>query len=267
MNAGRQAPALEARNINFAYRTPAVVDFSLSLVPGTITGIIGPNGSGKTTALRLLAGILKPASGEILLDGTTPLRTLARREVARKIAMVPQSAGDGSQLTVPEFAMRGRSPHLPRFGFESARDEEITMAALQMAQLSSHLDKRVCELSGGERQRLLLARALAQEPEILLLDEFTANLDVNYQVELMRLLARLTRERRISTLVVSHEIHLLAGFADRVALMSSGAIRCQGAVREVITENNLKTLFGLDFNVQLRPEGGIEILPDLDDRS
>jgi iron complex transport system ATP-binding protein len=196
----------------------------------------------------------------------TPLAGLARKEIARHIAMVPQSAGDGSRLTVLEFAMLGRSPHLSLFGFESARDEEIALAALEMAQLTCYLDARVSELSGGERQRLLLARALAQESKILLLDELTANLDINYQVELMRLVIRLTRERGLATLVVSHEIHLLASFSDRIALMSEGAIRRQGTVSEVITRENLSQLFGLDFEVRPLANGLPEVLPVIDER-
>jgi iron complex transport system ATP-binding protein len=260
-------PALEARNVNFSYRNPVVCSVSLSLVPGAVTGIIGPNGSGKTTLLRLLGGILRPASGQILLDGRTPLGTLGRREIARQIANVPQNASNGSQLTVLEFVMQGRSPHLSRFGFEGVHDEEITLSALAMAQLTRHSETRVRELSGGERQRLLLARALAQEPRILLLDEFTANLDINFQVELMRLVTRLTRERKLSTLVVSHEIHLLAGFADHIALMSAGAIRRQGPVSQVITRESLNQLFGLDFHVRPLPTGSFEVLPSLDERS
>jgi iron complex transport system ATP-binding protein len=259
-------PALKAQAVSFAYRKPVVHNLTLALMPGTVTALIGPNGSGKTTVLRLLGGILRPASGDILLHAVTPLASLSRKEIARHIAMVPQSGGDGSQLRVLEFAMLGRSPHLSLFGFESARDEEITLTALEMAQMTRYLDARVSELSGGERQRLLLARALAQESKILLLDELTANLDINYQVELMRLIVRLTRERGLATLVVSHEIHLLASFSDRIALMSEGAIRCQGTVSEVVTRANLKQLFGLDFEVRL-PAGGLpEVLPVIEER-
>ena len=266
MNRPTPLPALEARNVSFSYRKPVVRNLTIELMPGTVTGIIGPNGSGKTTVLRLLSGLLRPSAGNILLNATTPLGALARKEIAQRIAMVPQSAGDGSQLTVLQFALQGRSPHLSLLGFESERDEEITRAALEMAQLTRYLDARVCELSGGERQRLLLARALAQESRILLLDELTANLDINYQVELMRLVVRLTRERGLATLVVSHEIHLLAGFSDRIALMSDGAIRCQGAVSEVITRENLSQLFGLDFHVRPHANGLPEVLPIIEER-
>jgi iron complex transport system ATP-binding protein len=259
------SPLLEARNVSFSYRNPVVRNLTLGLIPGTVTGIIGPNGSGKTTVLRLLSGILRPQSGSVLYRAT-PLAALPRKEIARHIAMVAQSAGDGARLTVMQFALQGRSPHLSLFGFESVRDEEITLAALEMTQLTSYREARVCELSGGERQRLLLARALVQESEILLLDELTANLDINYQVELMRLVRRLTRERQLATLVVSHEIHLLAGFSDRIALMSDGTIHRQGLISEVITRENLSRIFGLDFQVRKAADNLPEILPVIEKR-
>lgn len=267
MNQIGPTAALEARNVSFSYRDPVVRDLTLELTPGIVTGIIGPNGSGKTTVLRLLCGILQPAAGSVLLHGRTTLGALPRKEIARHIAMVPQSPGDGSLLTVTQFALQGRYPHLSLFGFETARDEEITLEALDMAQLTRYRQARVCELSGGERQRLLLARALVQESQILLVDELTANLDINYQIELMRLIRRLTRERRLATLVVSHEIHLLAGFSDRIALMTAGTIYLQGTVPEVVTQENLKRLFGLEFHVRVKGTGRPEVLPVIADPS
>ena len=135
------------------------------------------------------------------------------------------------------------------------------MEALEMTQLTGYIDSKVSEISGGEKQRLLLARALAQQTEILLLDEFTANLDINYQVELMRLVQRITRERNLATLVVSHEINLLGTFCDAVILMSQGTIRHQGPVQAVLTEEHLRKIFGLDFSVRALPGGKVEVLP------
>jgi iron complex transport system ATP-binding protein len=258
--------ALEARNVSFSFRDPVVRNLTLELTPGTVTGIIGPNGSGKTTVLRLLCGVLQPASGSVLLHERTPLAALPRKEIARHIAMVPQSPGDGSLLTVTQFALQGRYPHLSLFGFETARDEKITLEALDMAQLTRYRQTRVCELSGGEKQRLLLARALVQESQILLVDELTANLDINYQIELMRLVRRLTRERNLATLVVSHEIHLLASFSDRIALMTEGTILIQGTVPQVITQDNLNRLFGLEFQVRTTADGRPEVLPVIEER-
>ena len=257
----RPSIMLEARHVCFDYHKPIVRDISLSLKPGTITGIIGPNGCGKTTALRLLCGIMPPLSGEVLLGGEHPLSGMKRKEIARHIGMVPQNGGVYQYQTVFQFAIQGRSPHLSLLGFESPTDEKITLEALEMTQLTHYLKSRVSEISGGEKQRLLLARTLAQQTEILLLDEFTANLDINYQVELLRLVQRITREKNLATLVVSHEINLLGTFCDRLVLMSEGAIHHQGNVQEVLTQENLKQIFGLDFSIRLLPGGTVEALP------
>jgi iron complex transport system ATP-binding protein len=254
---------LEARGVSFSYARPVVEGLSLELKSGLVTGIIGPNGSGKTTVLRLLDGILKPAAGEILLSGAGPVQRLPRREVARHIAMVPQNGATYYSQTVFQFAMQGRSPHLSLLGFESERDEEITLEALDMTCMTPYLEARVSEISGGEKQRLLLARALAQQPEVLLLDELTANLDINYQVELMRLVRRVARERQLATLVVSHEINLLSSFSDRLILMSGGRVLHQGEVAEVVTAENLRRLFGLDFAVRLLEDGSTEVVPTM----
>jgi ABC-type cobalamin/Fe3+-siderophores transport system ATPase subunit len=255
---------LEARHLCFNYNRPIVRDISFSLEPGTITGIIGPNGSGKTTALRLLSGIISPLSGEVLLWGERPLSKMKRKEIARHIAMVPQNGGVYYYQNVFQFAIQGRSPHLSLLGFESPADEEITLEALEMTQLTRYLKSRVSEISGGEKQRLLLARALVQQTDILLLDEFTANLDINYQIELLRLVRRITREKNIATLVVSHEINLLGAFSDRIILMSQGEICHQGGVREALTREHLSQMFGLDFTTRLLPDGKVEVLPIID---
>jgi iron complex transport system ATP-binding protein len=255
------SPILEARHLSFDYHRPIIQDISLSLAPGTVTGIIGPNGSGKTTVLRLLDGLLQPLSGEVILWGKRSLSRMKRKEIARHIAMVPQNGGVYYHQTIFQFAIQGRSPYLSLLGFESATDEKITLDALEMTQLMHYLKSRVSEISGGEKQRLLLARALAQQSEILLLDEFTTNLDINYQVELMRLVRRITRERNLATLVVSHEINLLGAFCDRIILMSQGMIRYQGRVQEVLTQEHLKEIFKLDFSIRSLPRGNVEVLP------
>ena len=218
----RQDTLLEARRVSFDYRRPVLRDISFSLQAGIMTGIIGPNGSGKTTILRLLNGMLSPRTGDVILEGKRSLSELKRKEIARHIAMVPQNGGVYYHQTVFQFAIQGRAPHLSLLGFESPDDEAITLQALEMTRLTRYINSRVSEISGGEKQRLLLARALAQQTEILLLDEFTANLDINYQVELMRLVSRITRERNLATLVVSHEINLLGSFCDRILLIGEG---------------------------------------------
>ncbi len=258
---------LEARRLSFDYHRPIVRDISFSLDRGTVTGIVGPNGSGKTTILRLLDGIVPPLSGEVLLCGERSLSRMRRKEIARHIAMVPQNGGLYHYQTVFQFAIQGRSPHLSLLAFESSEDERIALEVLEMTQLTRYLSSRVSEISGGEKQRLLLARALAQQTEILLLDEFTANLDINYQVELMRLVRRITREKNLATLVVSHEINLLGTFCDRILLMSHGKIRYQGSVQEVLTQEHLKQIFGLDFSVRRLSGEKVEVLPVINEEA
>jgi ABC-type cobalamin/Fe3+-siderophores transport system ATPase subunit len=257
----RETVKLEARRVCFNYNRPIVRNISFVLKPGTITGIIGPNGSGKTTVLRLMDGILSPLSGEVLLGGDRSLSSMKRKEIARHVAMVPQNGGLYHHQTVFQFAIQGRSPHLSLLGFESLQDETITLQALEMTQLTHYLKSLVTEISGGEKQRLLLARALAQQTEILLLDEFTANLDINYQLELMRLVRRITCERNLATLVVSHEINLLGNFCDRILLMKEGEICHQGNIQEVLTQEHLKRIFGLDFSVRMLSGEKVEVLP------
>jgi iron complex transport system ATP-binding protein len=261
MSRARGEPVLEAHCLDFSYANPVIRDFSLGVQAGLITGIIGPNGSGKTTALRLLDGILTPARGEVILSGAGALRRLTRKEIARRIAMVPQNGTVPYYQTVFQFAMQGRSPHLSLLGFESDIDEAITLEALRSTQMIRYLDSPLSTLSGGEKQRLLLARALVQQPEVLLVDELTANLDINYQIELMRLIARITREKNLGTVVVSHEINLLASFADRVALIEGGRILKQGDAAEVVNRENLSRLFGLDFSVRTLSDGKPQVLP------
>lgn len=263
MNCPGDTPILEARNVHFGYRRPVLEGVSLGVTPGIVTGIIGPNGSGKTTVLRLLDGIIRPHSGEILFDGRHPLLGMKRREIARRIAMVPQNGRLQHPLSVYEFVMQGRTPHLPMLGFESEHDDTVVWRALEATKLAPLAKARVSEISGGEKQRLLLARALAQECRILLLDELTANLDINYQVELMRLIRETTRERKLATLVVSHEINLLAAFADRLVLLSEGRVRAEGSPAEVLTRENLETIFALRFTVRPAAEGHPEIIPQM----
>ncbi len=262
-----ELPMLEARSVSFDYHRPIIRDISFGVWPGTVTGIIGPNGSGKTTILRLLDGIVPPLRGEVIFMGDRPLSGMKRKEIAQHIAMVPQNGGLYHYQTVFQFAMQGRSPHLSLLGFESLQDEKIALDALEMTQLIPHRDSRVSDISGGEKQRLLLARALAQQTEILLLDEFTANLDINYQIELMRLVRRITREKNLATLVVSHEINLLGSFCDRLILMAQGTIRYQGSVQKVLTQEHLKEIFGLDFAVRPLPNEKVEVLPIINEEA
>ncbi len=218
----------EFRDVSFAYpaseerraRPFALADLSFEITPHEIIGVIGPNSSGKTTLIRLLTRVLEPASGEIRLEGA-PIRRLSRTDLARRVAVVPQGILPQFPFTVGELVLMGRYPHDPGRYFESPRDR-----------------------GGGERQRAVIARALAQEPRLLVLDEPTAHLDLRYQVEAAALLRRLNRERGMTVLLVSHDLNLAAEVCDRLLLLNGGRPAAIGAPEAVLDEALLASVFG-----------------------
>jgi iron complex transport system ATP-binding protein len=255
------APSLEAQEIEFRYAGgPFIEDLSLSLQPGEMLGVIGPNGSGKSTLLRLLSGVLEPARGEVRLCGR-PLRAYARAEVARAMAVVPQETAVEFPFSVTEMVLMGRSPHLRGFAFEGDRDLAVAREAMRRTGVL-HLERRsMHELSGGERQRVVLARALAQEAGILLLDEPGAFLDIRHAVEIYDLLHTLREDGR-SIVTVLHDLNLAALYCDRVALMKAGRLVRVGTPSEVITYGLLTEVFEVDVYVDLNDlTGAVNVLP------
>ena len=249
-----QAGALvEARGVHFAYSAglrEVVCGATLELQRGTLGALVGANGSGKSTMIRLLCGVLAPARGEILFDGA-PLRSIEPRARARRVAYVPQTSAGVFPLTALEVVLTGRSPYTARFSFENARDVKIARAALAAID-AAHLEARsVTELSGGERQLVALARALAQEPECLLLDEPSSALDLKHRAGLIRQLCRLRDERGLTALVVTHDLQLLDPAFDRVFAMREGAIIAEGPPAEVLRDETLAAVFD-DAQVRAR---------------
>ncbi len=248
---------LEARDVTFAYGTRcALVGVSLAVAAGEVVALIGPNGSGKTTLLRVLRGVLRPRSGEVLWRGK-PLVHFSPRELAQAFGVIVQDARIGFQMTVLEYVLQARFPYSRGFGFESETDIRIALSALQLTRALEFKDRWMTELSGGERQRVLLARALAVEPRVLLLDEPTANLDLRFQVEMLALIRRLTRERALSSVFVAHELNLVAEFADRVLLLKDGRPLVFGSPPEVLTEEMLRHAFGMCVRVDRNPVSGL----------
>lgn len=244
---------IEARGLRFAYSddAPEVVrGASLGVGRGRLSALVGANGSGKSTLVRLLAGLLRPSGGEVLLDGV-PLSRVGARERARRVAYVPQTVSTVFPFTALEVVLTGRSPYTTRFRFESARDLEAARAALAAVD-ASHLEARpVTELSGGERQMVALARALAQEPACLLLDEPSAALDLKHRAGLIRHLRRLRDERGMTALVVTHDLMLLEPAFDRVYAVLRGEVVAGGAPHEVLREDVLSEVYG-DEHVRAR---------------
>lgn len=255
---------LEARELTVSYDDRiAVESVSLTLAAGRITAIIGPNGAGKSTLLRALNGQLRPASGSILIDGRS-LNTLSRRNISRRIAVVAQEAELRFPVTVLEFVLGGRFAWATNtgWGWETERDLKVAAAVLEETELSELSGRLMNELSGGERQRALMARALATEAPILLLDEPTANLDLSHQATLLSVVRSRCDRQRAAALVVTHDINLAAQFADDILLMKQGKTLHSGNPEEVLKPEILEEVFAVMVLVDAHPvTGGPRVTP------
>jgi iron complex transport system ATP-binding protein len=252
---------LRARNVSFSYPTrgrdaaPVLDKVSLEIARGARIGLLGPNGSGKTTLLRLLAGMLKPDHGEIAFD-ERPLATLSRREIARRIAVVPQETHTTFDFSVIDMVLMGRYPHLGPFELEGAADLAIAREALAVTGTSAFETRRYSTLSGGEKQRVVIAAALAQAPDLLLLDEPTAALDLGYQFEITSLLRRLNAERGTTMLISTHDLNIIASLCTEVILFREGTILAHGRTDEVLTPSHIQALYDIDADVQFNSRAG-----------
>lgn len=245
---------LEAHGLNYAYSDGrlAVRGVSLAAAPGSMTAVIGANGSGKSTLIRLLAGLLRPSAGTITLDGAA-WNAWEPRLRARQIAYVPQSTATAFPFQVLDIVLSGRAPHARSFRFESGEDSQRAMQALESAG-AAHLAGRVfTSLSGGERQMVILARALAQEPRFLLLDEPSSALDLKHRANLVRTLSRLRERDRLSVIMVTHDLQLTGCF-DRLLAMRCGEVAAEGTPEEVLRNALLSEVFD-DPNVRTQRRG------------
>ncbi len=248
-------PVLRGRNLAFTHPRAdeaAVRDVSLSVSPGRLLAVAGPNGAGKTTLLRLLSGSLVPQRGEVTVDDR-PLGDLGDRERGRTLAVVPQSESSPFPVTVREMVGMGRYAHLGPWERTGSRDRTVVEHALERCAVAHFADRRLDELSGGERQRAGIARALAQEAPILLLDEPTAGLDLRYRMELFHLLCEL-RADGLAVLVITHDLNLAARFADRLLLLDRGRARALGTPDEVLSREVLEELY--EWPLRLVPHPG-----------
>ncbi len=235
------------------------IDFEVR--PGEIVGLAGRNGAGKTTLLQLANGLLAPTAGRVLL-GDTPVRDLGRRAVARRIALVPQDLHVPFPFRVGELVLMGRAPHQPLVGLDGEQDVARTISALARLGIEDLADRSVETLSGGERQLVLFARALVQDPGLLLLDEPTAFLDLKHRLEVLREVRRFAASGR-SALVVSHDLTLAARACDRLVLIGEGEVVAVGPPEQVLTPANLKRAFAIDAQVAPGPDGRLVVLPML----
>lgn len=240
---------LSVEGISFCYRSENVVsDVSFEAQEGQIIGILGPNGSGKTTLLKCMNRVLKPKAGTVLIDGSD-YREMTRREIACQVGVVPQSANANFPFTALDIVMMGRTPALERFQRESESDLEIVTRSMEMTNTASLATRPMDQLSGGERQRVIIARALAQRPKILLLDEPTLHLDVNHQIEILDLITNLAREERLLVVIVTHDLSLAARYCDRIIMMRKGRILAAGEVTHVLSPENMAKVFSIEASI------------------
>ncbi|NMB47157.1 MAG: heme ABC transporter ATP-binding protein [Firmicutes bacterium] len=243
------AKQLVVGNLSFGYDIrPIMQDISFTVSSGEMLGIIGPNGSGKTTLLKLISQLLVPDEGRVLIDGEDT-SLWSHRTLARTMAVVPQETQIRFDFTVEEIVEMGRSPYLGRFQAMTKHDREIVVEAMRATSVLPLAKRSIMELSGGERQRVIVARALAQEPQVLLLDEPTASLDINHEVEIFELLRTLTIQEGLVSIAVLHDLNLAAEYCDRLLLLSQGRVAAEGFAEEVLTEEIISSVYGIDVVV------------------
>lgn len=233
-------------NVSFAYGDePVVKGITLEISGGEMTGLIGPNGSGKTTLLKLLSKVLTPDNGVIKFNGTD-IGRISQKELARSVAVVSQMELTYFPFTVAEIVLMGRNPYLKSVDFEGRHDIDVAKNAMRMTDVLRFENRRIDEVSAGERQRVFIARALTQEPKVLLLDECTSNLDIKHQIEIYELVRNLNVVNRITVLTVSHDINLAVRYCKRLIMMKDGGVYCDGNVSAVLNEKNIREVFGVN---------------------
>ncbi len=261
---------LEATDLWFSYGSaggvtngarPVLRGVSLTVPRGGLVGVLGPNGSGKTTLLRLLAGVVRPSRGQVTLD-KTPIASLSRPAIARRLAVVPQETHLAFDYTVLEVVLMGRYPHLGAFALEGPDDIAIARDALTATGTASLEDRSFSTLSGGEKQRVVIASALAQSSEILLLDEPTASLDLGYQIEIADLLRQLNRERGITMVLSAHDLNLAASLCHDLTLLKDGLVIASGPTGATLTRELVLELYGVAADVRFHEAAGhVTVVP------
>jgi len=246
--------SLSVNHMSFSFGEVQVLkDISFEVSPGELMGVMGPNGSGKTTLLRCVTKFLPSEDGMVLV-GSKPLNGLTPAEMAKTFAVVPQSSATDFPFTVHDIVMMGRIPHIgSRLSGESKRDIDVVHQAMERTNTVQFAKRIFSELSGGEKQRVIIARAIAQKPKVLLLDEPTAYLDISGQIEIMDLLKKLNREEGITTIAVLHDVNLAARYCDRIALLNQGRLEAIGTPKEVLNPETIQSVYGVDVSVRRDP--------------
>jgi len=248
---------IELQNVDYAYaRTQVLRGLSFMIEPADFFIIIGPNGSGKTTLMRLICGLEKPSSGRVTILGRS-IQSFNRKRLAQKIAFVPQSTPLDFPFTVFDVVLMGRSPYQGMLGMENKTDVEKARQAIAFTGITGLADRKISQLSGGERQLAFIARAICQEPTLLLLDEPTASLDLAHQIHIMDLMEKLQSEKNTTIVMVSHDVNLAAMYASRLLLLNKGEVAFIGSAEDVLTYQNLEASYGCPLLVDQNPMGAV----------
>jgi len=244
---------IELNNVSLGYDHKAILhNVNMKAWPGQILGLVGPNGSGKSTLIKGVARVIDLFSGRILIDGRD-LATIKRDELARLVATVPQSPTLPGAFTAFEVVLMGRTPHLGLLRYEGGKDVAVAWQAMEATHTQSFAERRVSELSGGERQRLVIARALTQQPRVMLLDEPTVNLDINHQVEILNLVRSLCLEQSLTVIIALHDLNLAAQYCNRMVMLNGGRVYAEGTPPDILTAPNIKKVYGAEVCVYPHP--------------
>ena len=251
---------ISGEDIRFSYDGAEVLKgINISLSKERVIGLLGANGAGKSTLLKVLSGILNPKSGRLVYNGRE-LTKLDKREIAKRIAYVPQESTFGFPFSVVEVVLMGRAPYVGRFEFERERDWEIAVSAMETVGISHLKDRLVTEISGGEKQLVSLARALAQEPEVMVLDEPATFLDLKHKTRIMKLLRSLKGEKGISVIAATHDVFSALFYFDEIIMLKDGRIFAEGNSEEVLKEEVLTAVYGIEVTIR-KENGKIFVLP------
>jgi iron complex transport system ATP-binding protein len=253
---------LQAHDINFSYYQDTVLrSISMDVSPGEFIGVIGPNGSGKSTLLKLLGGVLKPNSGQLHFKETNYL-DYQQKKLAQSITWVPQEHPMAFNFKVSEIVLMGRHPYLSAFTFEGEDDLKIAHSAMESTQTLQFAKRNFNEISGGEKQRVVIAGAIAQEPELMILDEPTSALDIKYQIQILNILKQLNEKQQTTIILALHDLHLASKFCTRLILLDEGNIFKDGKVEDVLQKEPIEKVYGIKVHIIHDQNGNIIISPD-----